>query len=168
MKTWSQIEIVLPLPPSNNDLVRPALAWGRGRQKLRLVSTAVAEAFRIKAVEEIWKLAARHGQPALLTGPVSINAIWFVPTLASDCNNRWKALEDAITASKKIWRDDKQVSLGLAEKRFAAAGAAPTCVVRVEARESEDHARRLAEAEKRKPRSRRALLNATPNWIPAT
>ncbi len=156
---WSDLTIVLGLPPSANDLVRPALV---GR-KARLVSTFKAKAFRTEAIDLLRQEALQHGLPRRLTGPVQINAVFFVPTLASDCNNRWKALEDAITASGVVWDDDKQVSVGISEKRFTEAGEEPHCHVNVKPCISEEHARRLDEAKKRnatKPKRRLGLQPA--------
>jgi Holliday junction resolvase RusA-like endonuclease len=156
---WADLFIVLPLPPSNNDLVRPCQVRG----KVRLVSTQEATTFRTQAVHILKNAAKVHHHPALLTGPVMIHAVFYVATLASDCNNRWKALEDAITESGVVWDDDRQVSRGVSDKEFTAPGEEPWCQVRIEPRNSEDHARRLTSAAGRKPVKRLPL--ASPNFI---
>ena len=85
----------LRLPPSNNELVRPAQV-GPG---VRLVSTKVASDFR--------KYAHAHLPVSPIGGPVELYVTVFVPTIASDGLNRIKALEDALNGT--LWFDDKQV-----------------------------------------------------------
>lgn len=90
----------LPLPPSNNRLVRPLAMRVGGRWSARLVSTGEAKAFRRRAHELL--------PVAPIGGPVELFITFYVPTIASDCSNRIKALEDAMKG--RLIHDDVQVA----------------------------------------------------------
>lgn len=91
----------LPLPPSNNALVRPLVLRGPdGRWTARLVSTGEAKAFR-RAVHRLLPEAP-------VGGPLEVYLTVYVPTIASDGGNRLKALEDACNG--RLWFDDKQIA----------------------------------------------------------
>lgn len=96
------MEFRLPLPPSNNNLVRPCLMRGReesGKPVIRLVSTREAEIYR--------KKAHRILPVAPVGGLLELFVTVYVPTLASDGLNRLKALEDA--CNERVWFDDRQI-----------------------------------------------------------
>lgn len=100
----------LRLPPSANDLVRPAFMEDLvcpfcnnrppKRPIVRLVATGEAKDFR--------KHAHKHLPTQPIAGPVELYVTVYVPTLASDGLNRIKALEDAI--NERLWFDDKQIA----------------------------------------------------------
>lgn len=101
----------LPLPPSANALVRPAilgkiccpgchLRFVAKNAPVRLVKTQSAKDFR-EAVHEI--LAENP-----IDGPVEIFVTVYVDTIASDGRNREKALDDAL--SGRLYYDDKQIA----------------------------------------------------------
>jgi hypothetical protein len=100
----------LRLPPSSNDLVRPAFMEDLvcpfchnrppKRPIVRLVATGEAKDFR--------KHAHKTLPVAPIAGPVELYVTVFLPTIASDGLNRLKALEDAI--NERLWFDDKQIA----------------------------------------------------------
>lgn len=100
---------VLPLPPSNNDLVRPALVGGRAR----LVKTSVAKDWNQRALQV---LASVRPPVEPITGPVKLVLELRVKRITSDLNNRVKALEDLLTGH--CWHDDCQVTAFESVKRL--------------------------------------------------
>jgi hypothetical protein len=100
----------LRLPPSSNDLVRPAFMADitcpfcknrpPKRPIVRLVATGEAKDFR--------KHAHKHLPVEPIAGPVELYVTVYLPTIASDGLNRIKALEDAI--NERLWFDDRQIA----------------------------------------------------------
>jgi len=167
----------LPLPPSANDLVRPAVMYtGKDRairaliEKLqrsgqlivRLVATPEARDFRVEAHAKLPR--------APVAGPVELYATVTVATIASDANNREKALSDALNG--RLWWDDKQIAETHIVKRIAAEPAQVGCVVEVRPADVGEHAelsRRLSKSKVQELANDAAqgrLFNATPSYIP--
>lgn len=91
----------LRLPPSVNDIWAPVIVRKPGRKPVaRLVSTKEASRFRRYAEGVFPK------EP--ISGPVELFITFYVPTIASDCSNRIKALEDAMRGL--LFFDDVQVA----------------------------------------------------------
>lgn len=100
----------LTLPPSANELVRPAFMEDLKcvycgnrppkRPLVRLVATGEAKVFR--------KQAHRCLPIEPVAGPVELYVTVYLPSLASDGLNRIKALEDAING--RLWFDDRQIA----------------------------------------------------------
>lgn len=94
----------LPLPPSANALVMPVILKGKrgpsGKPVCRLIPTKEAKAFRESAHARL--------PIAPVGGVLELYATFYVPTIASDCSNRIKALEDALKG--RLFYDDKQVA----------------------------------------------------------
>lgn len=117
---WESNEI----PPSTNDLVRPAV-MGMHRSRtgklvptVRLVKTTEAQKWLDAARAEL-ELAARQQRHRLYRGiPVRLELDVVVPSISSDATNRVKALEDACKGI--VWADDCQVVEAVARKHLAA------------------------------------------------
>jgi Holliday junction resolvase RusA-like endonuclease len=112
------------LPPSNNDLVRPAVLGmhrsktGKMMPTVRLVKTKEATEW-MEAARESLARAARQQRHRLFQGvPVRMTLDVVVPSIASDATNRLKALEDACKGI--VWGDDIQVVEATARKHLAA------------------------------------------------
>lgn len=123
--------LTLPLPPSANDLVRPAILGRtkRGKPLARLVKTREAKPWhdtvRAAVAEQLGAL-----RPVPLRGPLYLTVTWYLRTLSSDSSNRLKALEDGLTAAG-LWHDDCQVVHHEVDKDICGIGEKPSCVVRV-------------------------------------
>lgn len=152
----------LPLPPSANDLVRPAiLGYRNGKPTIRLVKTTEAKQW-LKGAQQLLTAAPLHG-------PVELFAEFFMPTIASDCSNRVKQLEDALTGY--AWFDDKQVAEVHVIKRIASNSVEQCVIVRVIQAREVDHPElaerlrkseaRAAKAEKPADKLRRLAISAT-------
>ena len=114
----------LPLPPSANDLVRPAVMRGRnGKPTARLV-----KAGGVRGWHDVVRAAvgAGHGK---IHGPAYLHATMYFRSVSSDLSNRIKALEDGLTAAG-VWFDDAQVVRLECEKALAPKGVEPYCEVR--------------------------------------
>ena len=139
--------VTLPLPPSVNGSLMPVHRGYLPNKKPRVILAPT------KAMED-WKEAARGvladvGR-APLSGPVEFYAEFFLPSLASDCSNRLKAVEDVL--SGWAYEDDKQVVEDHAFKRIAGSEAEQRVVVVVRPADPVEHAdvaRRLEESWKR-------------------
>lgn len=133
----------LPLPPSANDLVRPAvLGFKNKKPVIRLVKTTEAKQWLMKAQHLLVR--------APLSGPVELFAEFYMPTIASDCSNRVKQLEDALTGF--AWLDDKQVAEVHAVKRIATTPSEVRVVVTIHEASAMEHpllTERLAQSAKR-------------------
>lgn len=121
----------LSLPPSANELVRPALLGGK---RARLVKTDTGRKWLAYAVRE---LEAQFPQRRHIVGPVYLHLTAYVARVTTDLDNRVKALSDAITAAG-LWHDDAQVVRLEAEKRIAPLAIAPFVEVRVGAYWTDD------------------------------
>lgn len=109
----------LPLPPSNNDLVRPVLHGMKGgKPMMSLAKTKTAREW-LKQVEPVLAgLHARGYEP--LRGPVVWWLTSYVSNIARDCSNGAKQLEDAMKGF--AWFDDLQVVECHMKKVICAAG----------------------------------------------
>ncbi|HZI06533.1 MAG TPA: RusA family crossover junction endodeoxyribonuclease, partial [Archangium sp.] len=97
---------VLPLPPSVNASLRPAvIGWKGGKPIIRLVKTREAEAFEEECRAELRRL---QPQLALHRGVLALRVTFYAPTLASDVGNREKLLADACKGL--AMHDDRQIA----------------------------------------------------------
>lgn len=92
----------MPIVQGRSERARAWLSILRRAKDLvvRLISTPAARDFR--------EQAHRCLPVAPAAGPLEFYATFYVATIASDCGNRLKALEDAING--RLWFDDKQVA----------------------------------------------------------
>lgn len=157
--------ITLPLPPSVNDWLVPVIrplpetpgtrALVRKQMAVRGADGRLWGASLAKSTEaKKWIAAARASLSAmprplsLHTGVLEMTVAVYVPTIASDGNNRLKLPEDAF--NELVWADDRQVVLWLIRKDIAEKDAAR---VEIEVRKADPAAHprvaaRLAEAER--------------------
>lgn len=98
--------VTLPMPPSNNDLVRPV-------RKVRLVKTKEARDWLDMATAAL----RRRVDLVPYSGPVQLAIVVEVGMVTADVTNRVKALEDALTGF--LWHDDLQVTSVVLTKRLA-------------------------------------------------
>lgn len=129
---WGTWVLKLPLPPSTNDLLRPAPLRGkRGKPVARMVATKEAKEYRALAVPLILEQVHRSPGRRIVGVPAYLTLVCYFRSIASDCTNRAKAVEDAITAAKVVWADDCQVVHHEADKDLCAIGEQEWCEVRV-------------------------------------
>lgn len=106
---WESLE----LPPSANDLVRPAaMGMHRSRKgrlvpRVRLVKTKEATEWLARTQAELRVVTDGHSLPLFVGVPLRLTVRVRVPSISSDATNRVKALEDALTGI--VWGDDCQV-----------------------------------------------------------
>ena len=133
------------LPPSTNNLVRPAVMGQRRNKKgklvpiIRLVKTEEAEEWLEGAVESLQRRVAQLGHVTWRGVPLKMELTVVVETISSDGTNRIKALEDACKGL--VWADDCQVVDARVVKRLRAdAGEEePAFTLRVWSCEAEEH-----------------------------
>lgn len=98
------LKFVLPLPPSNNDLVRPVLHGMKGGKPIMSLAKTKSAKEWLKECEPV--LASLRG-----VRPLSGTVAWWltshVSNIARDCSNGAKQLEDALKGV--AWNDDLQV-----------------------------------------------------------
>lgn len=156
--------ITLPLPPSVNGslmaVVRGRYSSGprRGQPMAILAPTKSMEDWKERAAD----LVARGPRP-LFEGPVEVFAEFWVGTIASDCSNRLKAVEDILRGA--AYADDKQVVEDHAFKRIALEEHEQRVEIVVRPADVAEHAevaRRLEESFKRAVRKIAKELEPTP------
>lgn len=103
----------LPLPPSANNLVAPVRRGKYGR----LVKTGEARQWLLVAA-----LALRGTASRPLEGPLALELRFALPSIASDLDNRIKALLDALVAARWM-HDDCQIVRLVATKSVCHRGA---------------------------------------------
>lgn len=145
--TWFEVNVRLPLPPSDNDLWFPVMIAG----KPRLAPTKEAKEFRETAQLLLRGYAQRFRLEPVEMG-VNVTLTCFFASLSSDCCNRMKAAADA--CNEIVWVDDRQVSVATERKEFAAPGEPPYCVVSLEPSKHEELNRRLLASAERKAATR--------------
>lgn len=104
--SWLGASFWLPLPPSANALVRPAVVGGFAR----LVKTQAAKQFRERAHAVLERIVASNPDCVPMPDVLELHAVFSVPTIASDGPNRMKALEDALKGF--VYLDDRQLGSG--------------------------------------------------------
>ena len=92
------MKAILPWPPSANHMY-----WDSGPRHLK----PQAKAF----YKRVWAtLLERLHMPRRIAGPVELTVWLWPPDLrVRDADNTLKAIQDALTKSKVVWDDDRQV-----------------------------------------------------------
>lgn len=108
------VQLTVPLPPSANDLVRPAvMGFKNGRPIARLVKTKEAEEYRDLVHAQLRTATLQAFDGAL---PLELHVTHYLPSLSSDASNRIKALEDALQGF--VFANDRQFAEIRTYKRF--------------------------------------------------
>lgn len=99
------VSLRLPLAPSVNQY-RAIFDPPKGRA--RLITSAEGRAY-VEAVGRFWLLHFAGWPPEPITGRVRLLVVCYMARNGvADLSNRWKALEDALTACG-AWKDDGQI-----------------------------------------------------------
>ena len=101
------LKLTVPIPPSiNNDYIKPRAIIKYGKPMAMMYETKLAKDYKKKIVKQLKEEALKQDFTYEEDKFTVVEYVFFFPRTNMDTNNYYKCLVDAITESKKIWKDD--------------------------------------------------------------
>ncbi len=166
----AELRVTLPLPPSFNAAWRAFAFSAKGRPQARIILSEEARRWKYLAKVQLGRVPKVPGlcRP---TAVLELHLVVYVPTVASDCSNRVKLVEDALVEAGHVHDDRAHVEVHVLKQLDSKEPRVEVLLREAPREEHAEVAERLEksarEAEKREhraaPRSNPLASLATPN-----